>query len=208
MIVCVAIPAIPQAWVLAQQAGNSGWQRLEQLWYWFTLVRGGPMLLGHLPDSMKSLHTQPLGEPVFPTPSQARRKLGCAPALLHDCRIPAFFPPHPSVSRWPNVTRIGDRGRDPTHFAGWPKSDRNMARPHPDTGADAGGRGPARVRSRGLRARHPAGRRPEESRDGPASRPAPHHGAASSVRLLRACPIWGFFVLASRGASILWDGRI
>jgi hypothetical protein len=32
MIVCVAIPAIPQAWVLAQQAGNSGWQRLEQLW--------------------------------------------------------------------------------------------------------------------------------------------------------------------------------
>ena len=95
MIVCVAIPAIPQAWVLAQQAGNSGWQRLEQLWYRFTLVRAGPMLLGHLPDSMKSLHTQPLGEPVFPTPSQARRKLDCAPALLHDCRIPAFFPPHP-----------------------------------------------------------------------------------------------------------------
>src|ERR1022692_2879101 len=26
--------------------------------------------------------------------------------------------------------------------------------------------------------------------------------------LIRACPIWGFFVLASRGASILWDGRI
>lgn len=85
LIVCIAVPAIPRTWVLAQQAGNSGWQRLEQLWYWFTLVRGGPMLLGKLPASMKSLHTQPLGEPGVPYPvssaEEARLLTGFTPQL-------------------------------------------------------------------------------------------------------------------------------
>jgi len=85
LIVCIAVPSIPQTWVLAQQAGNSGWQRLEQLWYWFTLIRGGPMLLGHLPAAMKSLHTQPLGKPGLPypvsSPEEARLRAGFTPRL-------------------------------------------------------------------------------------------------------------------------------
>jgi hypothetical protein len=49
LIVCIAIPAIPRTSVLAQQIGNSTWQRLEQLWYWVTIVRIPPKLLGRLP---------------------------------------------------------------------------------------------------------------------------------------------------------------
>jgi hypothetical protein len=85
LIACIAVPSIPQVSVLAQQFSNSSWRRLEQLWYWITIVRRGPVLLGRMPDLMKSLHTRPLGKPEPPYPvadlSEAAWRAGFTPRL-------------------------------------------------------------------------------------------------------------------------------
>src|SRR6185295_11903862 len=56
LIACIAVPSIPQTRALAQQIGNSGWSRLEQFWYWVTLVRRPPSPLGRLADAVRALH--------------------------------------------------------------------------------------------------------------------------------------------------------
>jgi hypothetical protein len=62
--VAVAVPAIPQTHALAQQAANSTWQRLEQAWYWLTVVRRGPVLMGRFPQAVEALHIRQIGRPA------------------------------------------------------------------------------------------------------------------------------------------------
>lgn len=62
LIVGIAVPAIPQTAAFAQEVGNASWRRLEQLWYWLTIVRPGPILMGRFADAVKALHIQPSGE--------------------------------------------------------------------------------------------------------------------------------------------------
>jgi hypothetical protein len=85
LIVCIAVPAIPRTSVLAQQIGNSTWQRLEQLWYWITIVRNPPKLLGRLPAAVKALHTRQLAKPDSPWPvsnaAEAALRAGFLPRL-------------------------------------------------------------------------------------------------------------------------------
>jgi hypothetical protein len=66
LLACVVVPAIPHTRAFAQQIGNRGWLRLEQLWYWITIVRSGPILMGKLSDAMEALHTQQLAKPESP----------------------------------------------------------------------------------------------------------------------------------------------
>jgi hypothetical protein len=39
LLVCLLVPAIPQARVFAQQVGSNNWYHVEQLWNWITIVR-------------------------------------------------------------------------------------------------------------------------------------------------------------------------
>jgi len=44
------------------QAGTNHFFRVEQIWYWFTLVRPGPLLVARIPEDALSLHTQLVAE--------------------------------------------------------------------------------------------------------------------------------------------------
>ena len=68
LIACIAVPSIPQTRAFAQQIGNDGWSRVEQFWYWVTLVRRPPSPLGRLPDVIKALHVRQMLKPGSPQP--------------------------------------------------------------------------------------------------------------------------------------------
>jgi hypothetical protein len=78
LIACIAVPSIPQTRAFAQQIGNGGWSRLEQLWYWVTLVRRPPSPLGRLLDVVKALHVRQVLKPRSPQPVS-----NAAEAALH-----------------------------------------------------------------------------------------------------------------------------
>ena len=85
LIACIAVPAVPRTWVLAQQIGYSGWQRIEQLWYWVTIVQRPLGPLFRLPDAVKALHTRQLAKPDAPqavsNAAEAALRAGFAPRL-------------------------------------------------------------------------------------------------------------------------------
>ncbi len=85
LLASIVIPAIPQTRAFTQQIGSDSWRRLEQLWYWITIVRSGPMLLGRLPDAMKALHTRQLAAPDGPhavsNAAEAALRAGFSPRL-------------------------------------------------------------------------------------------------------------------------------
>ena len=66
LLACIAVPAIPQTRAFAQQVGTGGWRRLEQLWYWVTIVRRPPAPLGRLREAVKALHTRQVAQPGSP----------------------------------------------------------------------------------------------------------------------------------------------
>src|SRR5581483_7163999 len=68
LIACIAVPSITQTRAFAQQIGNDGWSRVEQFWYWVTLVRRPPSPLGRLPDVIKALHVRQMLKPGSPQP--------------------------------------------------------------------------------------------------------------------------------------------
>lgn len=85
LLACIAIPAIPPTRALAQQIGNGGWGRLEQLWYWITIVRGPWAQLNRLPDAEKVLHSQQVVKPGGPqavsNAAEAALRAGFIPRL-------------------------------------------------------------------------------------------------------------------------------
>jgi hypothetical protein len=85
LIACIAVPAVPRTWVLAQQVGYSGWQRIEQLWYWVTIVQRPLGPLFRLPDAVKALHTRQLAKPDGPqavsNAAEAALRAGFIPRL-------------------------------------------------------------------------------------------------------------------------------
>jgi len=86
LLACIAVPAVPQSLGFAQQIANSGWQRLEQLWYWITIVRWGTWAqLNRLPDAGKVLHSQQVVKPGGPqavsNAAEAALRAGFIPRL-------------------------------------------------------------------------------------------------------------------------------
>ena len=78
LMACIAVPSIPQTRAFAQQVGNRGWSRMEQFWYWLTLVRRPPSPLGRLPDVVNALHIRQVLNPGSPEPVS-----NAAEAALH-----------------------------------------------------------------------------------------------------------------------------
>jgi hypothetical protein len=91
LAISVAVPAIPQTHDLAQQAANNAWQRLEQAWYWLTVVRRGPVLARNFEHAVRALHTRQADSPG------AMPDAGFAPRL----------PQAGTLSRPPQVTVSG-----------------------------------------------------------------------------------------------------
>ena len=61
LLAAILIPTITPARVFAQQLRGNSWYRLEQFWYWITIVRTPLRLsLRALPEAVQSLHTQAL----------------------------------------------------------------------------------------------------------------------------------------------------
>jgi hypothetical protein len=85
LLACVAVPAIPPTRAFAQQIGNGGWRRVEQLWYWITIVRGPWAQLNMLPDAEKALHSQRVVKPGGPqavsNAAEAALRAGFIPRL-------------------------------------------------------------------------------------------------------------------------------
>jgi hypothetical protein len=85
LIGCIAVPSIPQARAFAQQVASGGWSRVEQCWYWVTLVRRPPSALGRLPDVVKALQVRQELQPGNPRPvsntAEAALYAGFAPRL-------------------------------------------------------------------------------------------------------------------------------
>ena len=84
LLACLLVPAIPPARAAAQQIGSNSWYRLEQFWYWITIVRTPLRLsLRALPEAVKSLHTQALTERGVPQEvsdaTEAARRAGFIP---------------------------------------------------------------------------------------------------------------------------------
>ena len=90
LIVCIAVPSIPQTRAFAQQIGNAGWNGVERFWYWVTLVRRPPSPLGRLPDAVKALHVRQVLKPGSPRPvsnaADAALQAGFTPRLP-DARV-------------------------------------------------------------------------------------------------------------------------
>lgn len=86
LLLCIAVPAIPQMGAFAQEVGDSSWRRLEQLWYWVTIVRPGPILMGKFPDAVKALHIQPLLDPNTPQAVSSLAEAGALAGFL--ARLP------------------------------------------------------------------------------------------------------------------------
>ena len=88
LVAAIGVAAIPQTQALAQQAfHHNGLERLEVLWYWLTVVRRGPVLMRHFPETMQALHIRQTVAPQtaasagFPPNLPAPGTLSGEPAL-------------------------------------------------------------------------------------------------------------------------------
>jgi hypothetical protein len=87
LLVLFAILTIRPTSGFAQQTGSKGWYRLEQAWYFITLIHTRPILTrrGTIPEDAKSLRTHSLTEPGAPemvaNAGEAARRVGFNPRL-------------------------------------------------------------------------------------------------------------------------------
>jgi len=92
LIACIVIPSIPQTSAFAQQIGSSSWHKLEQYWYYFTVVRSGPKMMGRLADAVNALHTPNVitadGVHVVLNAAEAASRAGFIPRLPNSNALP------------------------------------------------------------------------------------------------------------------------
>jgi hypothetical protein len=92
LVAAIAVPAIPQTNALAQQAFNNGWQRLEQVWYWLTIVRRGPVLMRRLPEAVQAIHVRQTGMPEGVPRADFTPRLPVAGALSTEPALSVLGP--------------------------------------------------------------------------------------------------------------------
>jgi hypothetical protein len=98
LLIAIVVPAIPQTRALAQQGANNVWQRLEQAWYWLTIVRRGPVLVGRLPSLAETLHTRQLVQPDGSRAVSSAAEAALAAGFTPRMPDPAVLPAAPQLS--------------------------------------------------------------------------------------------------------------
>ena len=83
LLVCLLVPAIPQARVFAQQVGSNNWYRVERLWNWITIVRTPlSFRLEGLPEALRTHPRTESGSPQFVSDvAEAAHRVGFIPRL-------------------------------------------------------------------------------------------------------------------------------
>jgi hypothetical protein len=112
----ILVPVIPQTHVLAQRAAGGAWQHLEQLWYWLTIIRHGPMVMGRFAEATAELRVQQVAGPKAVADAGFTPRLPAAGTLSAEPSLSAQGPMS-FEARW-NGTRLTlDIG--PTVIARW-----------------------------------------------------------------------------------------
>jgi hypothetical protein len=98
-LLCILAPAIPQA--LAQQVSTAG-LRVEQVWYWLTLVRShrGAMRSVALADVMRELHATQTNAAGNPQPASSIADAAALAGFTPRLPDPGVLPGAPRLSVW------------------------------------------------------------------------------------------------------------
>jgi hypothetical protein len=100
LLVCLLVPAIPQARVFAQQVGSNNWYRVERFWNWITIVRTPLRFrLDGLPEALRTHPYTESGTPQLVSDvAEAAHPVGFIPRLPRSGILSGILSGRPVLS--------------------------------------------------------------------------------------------------------------